>query len=91
VARIHTVADARRIARRRVPPAVFDYIEGGAGEERTLAANREAIEAVGFVPRMGVTAGIPAPDLTTTVLGTPVSMPLLVSPVGFTRMNAPER
>jgi len=59
VARIHTVADARRIARRRVPPAVFDYIEGGAGEERTLAANREAIEAVGFVPRMGVTAGIP--------------------------------
>ena len=89
MARIHTVADARRIARRRVPPAVFDYIEGGAGEERTLAANREAIEAVGFVPRMGVTAGIPAPDLTTTVLGTPVSMPLLVSPVGFTRMMHP--
>jgi isopentenyl diphosphate isomerase/L-lactate dehydrogenase-like FMN-dependent dehydrogenase len=89
LSRLHTVADARRLARRRVPPVVFDYIDGGAGEERTLAANREAIEAVGFVPRMGVTAGVPGPDLTTTVLGTPVSMPLLVSPVGFTRMMDP--
>ena len=89
LARLHTVADARRLARRRVPPAVFDYIEGGAGEERTLTANREAIEAVRFVPRMGVTAGLPGPDLATTVLGTPVSMPLLVSPVGFTRMMDP--
>lgn len=35
LARLHTVADARSLARRRVPPAVFDYIEGGAGEERT--------------------------------------------------------
>ena len=86
---MHTVADARRLARRRVPPAVFDYIEGGAGEERTVAANREAIEAVGFVPRMGVSTGVPGPDLRTTVLGTPVSMPLLVSPVGFTRMMDP--
>jgi isopentenyl diphosphate isomerase/L-lactate dehydrogenase-like FMN-dependent dehydrogenase len=89
LSRLHTVADARRLARRRVPPVLFDYIDGGAGEERTLAANREAIEAVGFVPRMGVTAGAPGPDLTTTVLGTPVSMPLLVSPVGFTRMMDP--
>jgi len=89
LARLHTVADARRLARRRVPPAVFDYIDGAAGEERTLAANREAIEAVGFVPRLGVTAGVPGPALTTTVLGTPVSMPLLVSPVGFTRMMEP--
>jgi isopentenyl diphosphate isomerase/L-lactate dehydrogenase-like FMN-dependent dehydrogenase len=40
---------------------VFDYIDGGADEERTLAANREAIEAVGFVPRMGSPPAFPAP------------------------------
>ncbi len=89
LARLNTVADARRLAKRRVPPAVFHYIDGAAGEERTLAMNREAIESVGFVPRMGVTAGAPGPDLSTTVLGTPVSMPMLMSPIGFTRMMEP--
>jgi isopentenyl diphosphate isomerase/L-lactate dehydrogenase-like FMN-dependent dehydrogenase len=89
LAHLNTVADARRLAKRRVPPSVFHYIDGAAGEERTLAMNREAIESVGFIPRMGVTAGTPGPDLTTTVLGTPVSMPLLMSPVGFTRMMEP--
>ncbi len=89
LARLNTVADARRLAKRRVPPSVFDYIDGAAGEERTLARNREAIESVGFVPRMGVSSGTPGPDLSTTVLGTPVRMPLLLSPVGFTRMMEP--
>ncbi len=87
--KLNTVADARRLARRRLPPAVFDYIDGAAGEERTLAANREVIESLGFVPRMGVTRCDPGPELATTVLGTPVSMPLLLSPVGFTRMMEP--
>src|ERR1700704_6201378 len=88
-ARMGTVADARRLARRRVPRPVFDYMEGGAGSEQTMRDNMAAVEAVGFSPRMGVTAGVPGPDLRTTVLGTPVSMPLLMSPVGFTRMMDP--
>jgi len=88
-ARISTVDDARRLAFRRVPRAVFDYIDGGAGSESTLRANLESIEAVGFRPRMGVTKGVPAPELTTSVLGTEVSMPILLSPVGFTRMMNP--
>jgi len=88
-ARIATVDDARRLAFRRVPRAVFDYIDGGAGSESTLRANQESIEAVGFRPRMGVTQGVPTPDLTTSVLGTEVSMPILLSPIGFTRMMNP--
>ena len=88
-ARIGTVADARRLARRRVPRPVFDYMEGGAGSEQTMRDNTAAVEAVGFSPRMGVTTGVPGPDLRTTVLGTLVSMPLLMSPVGFTRMMDP--
>jgi isopentenyl diphosphate isomerase/L-lactate dehydrogenase-like FMN-dependent dehydrogenase len=54
-----------------------------------MRANHASIEAVGFRPRMGVTPGVPAPDLETTVLGTRISMPLLLSPVGFTRMMDP--
>ncbi|HXQ61821.1 MAG TPA: alpha-hydroxy acid oxidase [Acidimicrobiales bacterium] len=85
-ARIGTVADARRLARRRVPGPVWDYLEGGAGAETTLAANLDAFAQVEFRPRVAASPGTPAPDLSTTVLGTEVSMPLLLSPVGFTRM-----
>jgi isopentenyl diphosphate isomerase/L-lactate dehydrogenase-like FMN-dependent dehydrogenase len=81
---IGTVDDARRLARRRVPRAVFDYVDGGAESELTMRANRDAFEAVGFVPRLGVTTG-PA-DLATTVLGTPAALPVLLSPVGYTRL-----
>jgi isopentenyl diphosphate isomerase/L-lactate dehydrogenase-like FMN-dependent dehydrogenase len=86
--RIRTVADARRLARRRVPTPVWEYLEGGAGTERTLRANIEEVEAVTFRPRIG-RSGPFGPDLTTTVLGTSVSMPMLVSPIGFTRMMDP--
>ncbi|HLN05566.1 MAG TPA: alpha-hydroxy acid oxidase [Acidimicrobiales bacterium] len=88
-ARIATVADARRLAFRRVPRAVFDYIDGGAGAESTMEANRASIEAVQFRPRVGITKGVPAPELTTTVLGHEIAMPILLSPVGFTRMMDP--
>ncbi len=87
--RIRTVADACRWARRRLPAAVFDYVEGGAGAERTMRANTVAVESVLFRPRMGVTEGVPGPELTTTVLGRQVSMPVLLSPVGFTRIMDP--
>ena len=87
--RIRTVADARRLARRRVPGPVWDYIEGGAGAETTRRANVDAFEQIQFRPRVAASRGAPPPDLSTTVLGTDVSMPLLLSPVGFTRMMDP--
>jgi L-lactate dehydrogenase (cytochrome) len=87
--RIGTVADARRLARRRVPGPVWDYLEGAAGAETTSRANIDAYEQVEFRPRVAASVGTPAPDLRTTVLGTDVSMPLLMSPVGFTRMMDP--
>lgn len=88
-ARIHTVADARRLALRRLPGPVADYLEGAAGAELTLAANRAAIEEIEFLPRTGETSGAP-PALATTVLGLPVSLPILLGPVGFTRMMDPK-
>lgn len=87
--RIGTPDEARRRAKRRLPRVVFDYIDGGAGAEITLRANRAVIESVQFRPQVGVTAGVPAPQLSTSVLGFEVSMPVLMGPVGYTRMMDP--
>ena len=89
LSRLRTVDDARGIARRRLPRVVFDYIDGAAEAERTMHANREAFESLGFVPSMAVPGLSVSPTLTTTVLGTEVSMPVLLAPVGFTRAMAP--
>jgi isopentenyl diphosphate isomerase/L-lactate dehydrogenase-like FMN-dependent dehydrogenase len=64
---------------------VESYVEGGAGLEGTLEANLVAARSPQFVPRLGISTGA-APDLQTTMLDHQVSMPLLMSPVGFTRM-----
>jgi isopentenyl diphosphate isomerase/L-lactate dehydrogenase-like FMN-dependent dehydrogenase len=72
-----------------VPAPVRGYVEGGAGNERTLEANLLAVQAVRFRPRVGAASGAP-PELSTTVLGTTVSMPVLLGPVGFTRMMHPQ-
>jgi isopentenyl diphosphate isomerase/L-lactate dehydrogenase-like FMN-dependent dehydrogenase len=89
VSKIASVDDARRLAFRRVPRTVFEYIDGGGGAGLTLRANRAAIEAIQFRPQVGVTMGVPGPELATSVLGFEVSMPVLMSPVGFTRMMSP--
>jgi isopentenyl diphosphate isomerase/L-lactate dehydrogenase-like FMN-dependent dehydrogenase len=84
-ARITSVDRARQLAHRRVPLPVESYVEGGAGDEATLRSNLAAVRSVQFRPHLGVTSGA-TPDLKTTVLGQEISMPVLLSPVGFTRM-----
>lgn len=86
---IVTVDEARRLARRRVPRVVFDYIDGAAEGELTMRANRAAFDEVGFRPSMATASNAPGADLHTTVLGTELSMPLLLAPVGFTRAMEP--
>ena len=88
-ARLTTVDDARALARRRLPRVVFDYVDGAAGAERTMQANRDAFESVGFVPKMAVPGLSVSPSLTTSVLGHEVALPVLLAPVGFTRAMAP--
>src|SRR5881397_3097106 len=75
LARAASVADLRRIAKRRLPGGVFDYIDGGAEDERTLAANVEAFAATTFRPR--VLRGIETVDTTCTILGRPLAYPLV--------------
>ena len=85
--RVINIEDLRRIAKRRLPRVVFDYIDGGAEAERTLRANCQAFEAVTLRPRCAIAT--PACDLRTAVLGTSLSMPLILAPVGSCRLMYP--
>jgi isopentenyl diphosphate isomerase/L-lactate dehydrogenase-like FMN-dependent dehydrogenase len=86
--RINNVADARRLARRTVPRAVFDYIDGGAEDEVTMAENERAFREIAFRPRMAVK--VEHPRLETTVLGTDISMPVLLAPCGLASLMHPD-
>jgi L-lactate dehydrogenase (cytochrome) len=79
-----SVADLRRLAQRRLPGGVFDYIDGGAEDERTLADNTAAFAATRFAPR--VLQGIARVDPGSTLLGRPVALPLVLAPTGLTRI-----
>ena len=85
--RIVNIEDLRFAARRRLPRIIFEYIDGGAEDEITLRANRQAYEAVTFRPRNAVRT--PECDLRTTVAGIPLAMPLMLAPVGSSRMMYP--
>ncbi|MGE5209598.1 MAG: alpha-hydroxy acid oxidase [Alphaproteobacteria bacterium] len=85
--RVLNIEDLRRMAKRRLPRVVFDYVDGGAETESTLRANCQAFEVVKLRPRCAV--AIPSCDLRTTVLGTSVSMPLILAPVGSCRLMYP--
>jgi L-lactate dehydrogenase (cytochrome) len=85
--RVLTIADLRRLARRRLPRVAFDYLDGGADAEWTLAENCRAFEDVIFRPRSAVAT--PACDLRTTVLGGPLDLPILLAPIGSSRVLYP--
>ena len=85
--RVLNVEDLRRAAKRRLPRVVFDYIDGGAEDERTLRANCRAFEEVTFRPRCAVATS--ACDLRVSVLGASLSMPLVLAPVGSSRLMYP--
>jgi L-lactate dehydrogenase (cytochrome) len=82
-----TVADLRSIAKRRLPGGVFDYIDGGAEDELTMAANNEAYRRVTFRPR--VLRDVGEVEITSSLLGKPLSYPLVLAPTGFTRIADP--
>lgn len=88
LARAASVADLRRMARRRLPRGVFDYIDGGAEDERTMTANEAGFARLRFRPR--VLRDVSKIDTTTTLLGRPLPLPLVLAPTGFTRIADPQ-
>ncbi|WP_353510196.1 alpha-hydroxy acid oxidase [Intrasporangium sp.] len=84
VAAAATIADLRKIAKRRTPRSVFDYVDGAAEQEISLRRAREAFARVEFRPR--VLRDVSAVDATRVVVGSQSSLPLVLAPTGFTRM-----
>src|SRR5206468_5233771 len=86
--RVVNIADLRRLAERRLPKVVFDYLDGGAEDEITMRENCRSFEDVMFRPRQAVAT---APrDLSTKVLGAEIAFPALLAPVGYSRLMHPD-
>ena len=86
--RFVNVAGARLASRRVLPRVVFDYVDGGAEDEQTMHENLEAFRELSFVPQMA--KGSPSPDLSMTVLGEELKLPVLLAPCGLVRLLHPD-
>jgi len=84
---IHSAEDARRLARRRLPWMVFDYIDGSAGAETGAARNRAALDAITLRPR--ILRDVSQRSLATTVFGQQTERPFGIAPMGMCNLSAP--
>ena len=78
------IEDLRKIARRKLPKPLFNYIDGGADDETNVLGNSHAFDNASLVPEYLV--DVAKIDTTTTVLGREISMPLFLAPTGMTRL-----
>src|SRR5271163_623228 len=85
--RVVNIADLRRIAKRRLPSAVFDYLDGGAEGEITLCESCRVFDDVTFRPRHAV--ALAKCSLGVRVLGFDLALPFLLAPVGYSRLMHP--
>ncbi|EPD84371.1 L-lactate dehydrogenase (cytochrome) [Microbacterium sp. oral taxon 186 str. F0373] len=83
-----TIADLRTIAKRRTPKAAFDYTDGAAEGELSLARARQAFQDVEFHPDILRPAA--EVDMSTEILGGPSALPFGIAPTGFTRLMQTE-
>jgi L-lactate dehydrogenase (cytochrome) len=83
--RITCIEDLRQLHRRKVPKAFFDYADRGSYTEQTLRANRADLEALKF--RQRVLVDVSRRDTSTTILGEPASLPLILAPIGLLGMQ----
>src|SRR3954469_20461898 len=85
--RVINIDDLRRQARRRLPRVVFNYVDGGAEDEITLRENCRVFEDVTLRPRQAV--AMASCDLRTRVLGSELSFPAVLAPIGYLRLIHP--
>jgi isopentenyl diphosphate isomerase/L-lactate dehydrogenase-like FMN-dependent dehydrogenase len=85
--RAFSIADLRELARKRLPRLVFDFIDGGAGDEKTLRENRRAFAHWLLMPRVGI--DVSERSLATEILGRPSSLPLILAPTGLAGLYWP--
>lgn len=82
------VEDPRKLAKRRLPKVIFDYLDGGAEAELTMRANCRVFDDIVFRPRSASSVGVC--DLTTAVLGATLSFPAILAPIGYSRLMHPK-
>ena len=80
----HNVKDFRKLAKRKLPGPIFHYIDGGADDEITYRRNTEAFEQCDLVPN--VLSGVDKVDMSTTVMGQKLDMPLYCAPTALQRL-----
>ena len=78
------IEDLRRIAKRRLPAGVFDYIDGAAEDERALRRNSTAYAELIFAPR--VLRNVAKVEISATLFGKTLRAPIVLAPTGFTRI-----
>jgi L-lactate dehydrogenase (cytochrome) len=81
------IEDLRQRAQRRLPRAVFDYLDGGAESERSLRENSRAFESLIFRPRNAT--AVPQCDTRVKVLGAELAFPAILAPIGYSRLIHP--
>jgi len=86
-AHIHSAEDARRLAKRRLPWMIFDYIDGAAGSETGAHRNRAAMDAVTLKPR--ILRDVSDRDLSTKIFGKTANVPFGIAPMGMCNLSAP--
>ncbi len=86
-AHIHSASDARRLAKKRLPWMIFDYIDGSAGEETGAARNRAALDAAVLHPR--ILCDVSERSLSTTLFGKPTQRPFGIAPMGMCNLSGP--
>ncbi len=87
LARAASIEDLRQLARRRLPRVVFDFIDGAAGDERTLRENQQAFADWHLMPRVGV--NVSDRSLVTRIVGRDARLPLILAPTGLAGMFSP--
>jgi isopentenyl diphosphate isomerase/L-lactate dehydrogenase-like FMN-dependent dehydrogenase len=85
--RVVNIEDLRRLAQRRVPRSVFDYLDGGSEDECTLRENPRAFNEILFRPRTAV--AFAECDFRVRVIGHDLAFPAVLAPVGYSRMMHP--
>jgi isopentenyl diphosphate isomerase/L-lactate dehydrogenase-like FMN-dependent dehydrogenase len=87
IGRAHSIADLRGMARRRLPHAISEFIDGGAGDETTLADNCADFDRWRLVPRVGV--DVSSRELGTEIIGLAAALPLILAPTGLAGLFSP--
>ncbi len=84
----HNFEDFRKLAKKKLPSPIFHYIDGGSDDEGTLKRNTSSFNDCDLIP--SVLKGVGKPDLSTTIFGRKINLPLFLSPAAMQRLYDPE-